>query len=100
MYQMTVKNRESEIVDTGHSLALSTEGVKKGVPLYFNFPFFGKKFNLVNIGANGILSFIDPLPGTGDNFYPETGPNNKALWPQRFLYSIQPFFADLNPTPP
>ena len=29
MYKMIVKNRESEIVKTGHSLNLGTEGVKK-----------------------------------------------------------------------
>lgn len=29
MYKLVVKNRESEIVKTGHSLSLSTEGVKK-----------------------------------------------------------------------
>lgn len=99
-YKMVVKERTEEIVTTGFSLNLGTEGVKKSVPIYFNFPFFGKKFNLVNVGANGILSFLDPLPGTGDTFYPETGPNNADMWPQRFKYSIMPFFADLNPTPP
>lgn len=76
---------------------LAGEG-RTTVPLYFNFKFFGKVFSIVYVGANGILSFIDPPVGAGDTYYPEFS-KDKMAWPQRFDYSIMPWFGDLDPTP-
>ena len=99
MYQITKELRTYEDIAVGNTVKLGDEGQSDFRPMYIKFPFFGKVFDQVIIGANGVLSFIEMKPGSS-GLYPETDRNGKIMFPQRFDYTLWPLFGDLNPTPP
>lgn len=98
MYQFAKIQKAYEEIATGNSVKLTDEGQSDFRPMYIKFPFFGKVFDKVIIGANGVLSLVEMLPGSS-GFYPETDRDGKLIWPQRFDYALFPLFGDLNPTP-
>jgi hypothetical protein len=52
-----------EVANSGLGLALGDDGVQ-AVPLAFDFPFYGRSYNLVYVHANGFLSFGQAYPGS------------------------------------
>jgi subtilisin family serine protease len=48
---------------TTSALALSPQGIV-ALPLDFSFPIYGRSFDQIYIGANGVVSFIEPVIGS------------------------------------
>jgi subtilisin family serine protease len=64
-------------------------GATISMPLDFEFPFFGKQFNTIYIGSNGVVSFIAPI--VSDQPTTRCRPDR-----QIYLFSAAPFWADLD----
>jgi hypothetical protein len=81
-----------EIRYSGSRLYLSDDSYYGGMPLGFNFEYYGVVYNRVNIHSNGWLSFT--YQGWGGWWYPSTVP-----YPWDSYYGPIAFFGrDLNPS--
>ncbi|SPD72923.1 hypothetical protein PITCH_A1590005 [uncultured Desulfobacterium sp.] len=84
-------NRISEnffaISDTGTKLTLADEGGTSGIPIGFNFVYYGTIFTTVTVTANGYLGFSPTI--SPDNTIIPLADTPNAL--------IAPFWDDLNP---
>jgi hypothetical protein len=57
-----------EIVGTGTHVTLGDDDYEAGVPVGFDFPFYGGSFNTVDIGSNGMVGFGSPAGITTSRF--------------------------------
>lgn len=78
-------------VSSGTPIYLSDDDWITGIPLGFNFNYYGTVFNTVNIMSNGWVSFNDY-----DFMYPWTIPSLDWEF-HNFAGAIAPFARDLNP---
>jgi hypothetical protein len=82
-----IPNNFVDISSTGTELTFSDEDGIAGIPIGFNFTFFGTIFNTITITSNGYLSFSPTISRYNDLIPSPVTPNSL----------IAPFWDDLNP---